>query len=615
MLAGEPPFAGPTAQAIIARHLQDRPRSLRVVRPSIPEYVEEALDIALAKVPADRFATALRFLTALKGEGETVSAVRKARVTRARQRRKTVASLAGVTLLLSLGFWKISMPNSPPFASGREVSGPPALSSIAVLYFDDRSPGGKLDYLSAGLTEDLIDRLAAVKGLRVISPDGIRAYRSKNIPLDSLAKIFDIGTIVTGTLRRAGDRLRASVRLVDAGNGVQLFSGDFERPFRDVLELSDEMAEEVARQLRIRLGEAVQLRERRARTRNATAWDLVLQAEQIRGELLEIPTRDSAAGTRLYLEADSLAALAERLDRSWIEPTLLRGWLAYDLADRAADTRIVERIHQGVEHATRALQKSPGAPEALELRGSLLYRGWVLINQRGIRDTTGQLARAERDLRTAASIPHRHQARALSTLSAVLQYRGKLAEANVAAKRAYETDAYLRDATAIVLRLFDTSLNLKRYGEAADWCERGRRTFPKAWVFRMCQLSLMAWSPSVEPNVEKAWHILGELDAVASPDVLSWAKPQMTMIVAAVIGRATLRDSAERVITRAKSAGGTDPDIPYYEALARMRLGQSDEAARLLQGIIRQTPDDIPLLRSEAPFSSLWDHPRLRMFR
>jgi hypothetical protein len=131
----------------------------------------------------------------------------------------------------------------------------------------------------------------------------------------------------------------------------------------------------------------------------------------------------------------------------------------------------------------------------------------------------------------------------------------------------------------------------------------------------MCQLSLMAWSPSVEPNVEKAWQILAELDTVASHDVLSWVKPQMTMMVAAVIGRATLRDSAERVITRATAAGRTDPDMPYYEALARVRLSQSDQAAQLLQGIIRQTPNFLPLLRSEAAFGSLWNHPRLRMFQ
>jgi serine/threonine protein kinase len=66
MLSGEPPFTGATAQAIIARHLQDRPRSLRVVRPAIPQYIEEAIGVALAKAPAARFGTALRFVAALK---------------------------------------------------------------------------------------------------------------------------------------------------------------------------------------------------------------------------------------------------------------------------------------------------------------------------------------------------------------------------------------------------------------------------------------------------------------------------------------------------------------------------------------------------------------------
>jgi serine/threonine protein kinase len=108
MLAGEPPFTGPTAQAIVARHLSEAPRSLRVVRTAVPEHVEEAIQVALAKVPADRFSTALAFHRALLHEGETVSAVRRARLTRRRRswRWGGLAALAAVAL--SLGFWKFS---------------------------------------------------------------------------------------------------------------------------------------------------------------------------------------------------------------------------------------------------------------------------------------------------------------------------------------------------------------------------------------------------------------------------------------------------------------------------------------------------------------------------
>lgn len=624
MLSGEPPFTGPTAQAIIARHLQDRPRSLRVVRSSIPEHIEEAIGVALAKVPADRFTTAIRFVDALKAEGGIVSAVRRARVSRRRHQRKTAAALAGVAMLVSLGFWKSSVLGTGAVKGSGHASHSPPLSNIAVLYLQDRTESERLGYLVAGLTEDLIDRLAAVKALRVISPDGVRLYRGRDLPLDSLVNLFHVGTVVTGTLSGDAHRLRASVRLIDAVNGVQLFSGTFEKPFGDVLELRDQMADEVARQLRMRLGDVVQLEQRRAGTTSAGAWGLVLQAEQLREEARGLPSRDSAASAARYRRADSLLMQAEKLDPRWTEPTVLRGWLAYDQADRSGgpEDKTTRRSHpsvvmwitRGIQHADRGLRKIPDSPEALELRGSLLYRGWALTSLAGTRDTSQQLERAEQDLRAAASVPHRYQARSLSTLSAVQQFLGKPAEANLSAQRAYETDAYLRDASAIVLRLFDTSLELKRYAEATHWCERGWLTFPKEWVFLMCQLSLMAWSWPMTPDIQKAWGIIIKLDNVAKADDIWWIRPQMTMIMAAVLARASLTDSAERVITRAKTAGAGDPEMPYYEMLARVRLEQPDKAADLLAELIRATPNFLRSLRSDSRLDSLWHNPRLRHF-
>ena len=107
MLSGEPPFTGATAQVIIARHMVDQPRSLRVVRSTVPDHVEEAIRTALAKVPADRYPTAERFVTALRGDGQT-SAVRRSRV--ARRRRWSAGLVGGVALAAGLGLWGFPRP-------------------------------------------------------------------------------------------------------------------------------------------------------------------------------------------------------------------------------------------------------------------------------------------------------------------------------------------------------------------------------------------------------------------------------------------------------------------------------------------------------------------------
>jgi hypothetical protein len=102
MLSGEPPFTGPTAQVIVARHMHDRPRGLRVVRSTVPEQVEDAIQRALAKVPADRYPTAAQFVTALRSEGPTGTTLRARAV---RRRRWSVGLVAGIGLTAALVRW------------------------------------------------------------------------------------------------------------------------------------------------------------------------------------------------------------------------------------------------------------------------------------------------------------------------------------------------------------------------------------------------------------------------------------------------------------------------------------------------------------------------------
>ena len=613
MLAGVPPFTGPTPQSIVARQMADPPPALRVVRPTVPATLEAAIGKGLAKVPADRFATVGAFAAAVvtSADGAAPSGRRRGRV-----------RWAAVAVVVTTGaYFLVRGASGAPDRPAPAPASPPP-SSVAVLYFDDRSDDGRLEHLAAGLTEDLIDQLARVSALRVISPDGVRPFRGRGVPPDSLARSLGVGTLVTGSLTRDADRLRMSVRLIDAATGVQLSSESFEQPLPNVLALRDRLTEEVARQLRMRLGQAVQLRERRLAATVPAAWELLLRAEELRHQAGDLLLQDSVAIRTLLREADSLLRQAERLDHAWPEPTILRGWLAYDLSGwglAPTDTSEVPAaasgavwVARGLGHAERALRTSPASPGALELRGTLRYRGWGIETYTGSHDTTGMLQHAEEDLRAAASSPGSIRPRALSTLSGVLQFSGKLAEANLAARSAFEADAYLADAAAIVTRLFETSLELRRFDEAEQWCDRGRLSFPRNWRFRMCQLSLQAWSPTARPDLSRAWRLLEQLDSLATADERPWLRPQMTMIVATVAAAAGLKDSAERIIAAANAAAPDNPDMPYYEALARVRLAQPAAAARLLGVLLRRTPNFLPILRSQSEFDGLWSDPGLR---
>src|SRR2546428_395430 len=461
MLVGEPPGPDHGVDSLTGR------------RQDVPVGVVRVLRGALARNPNDRFATAGAFAEALGGLIRRSGPMDAAK----RRRRWIAAGAAGVAAVAAI-VWGVGRPQKPP---------PLDPTHIAVLYFDDLSPGGKLSHVAGGITHDLIEALARVPVLRVISPDGVKPFRGLSLAPDSIARALGVGTIVGGTGSVSQDRLRVSFRLVDPTSGAMLSSETFERPQGELFALQDTLTQEVSAALRERLGAEIHARASRAATGSARAWELVQRAGAIHEEF-RLGTGSGAPAERLLL-ADSLAAQAEGEDPNWSEPVVLRGWLAYDLASVpwrgspmkgvAAGVTTQEWLRRALAHADRALRLQPDDPAALELRGTVLYRTWFV---QGGTDSTVSLNDAENDLRAAAQIPSSVQARAWGMLSVALQLQGNMEQALDAAEHAYTADAFLTNARDIVYRLFYASFQLEHYSEAFKWCDTGRRRFPADWL-------------------------------------------------------------------------------------------------------------------------------------
>jgi TolB-like protein len=602
MLAGEPPFTGPTAQALIAKHLHQPVPSVRVTRPTVPVAVDRVIRKALAKVPADRYADSARFAAALaasRGPGPTRIALRR-------------GVIAVVLTLLVGGGARWGFLHWPrPMGRAASSSGPDA-THVAVLYFEHPSDDRTLRDVSSGLTEDLIDQLAQVPGLHVISSRGVSAYRERSVPLDSIARGLAVGTIVTGTVTRSANRLRVSVRFVDAASGNQVRSATLERPWRDLFALRDELAGDVSRFLREQLGQQVQLRQRMAGTTSVAAWELVQQAQRL-GEDARTLYRsgDGPGGDRLTAVADSLLARAEVYDRAWVEPILLRGWLAAEQAGLLGTTFGPTRerwTRAALDHARRVLTLQPGYPPALELRGTLRFRQWLLARGGPSPDTA--VEPAERDLRAAAVPTNPSQGEAWSTLSALLQMRGKLAEANLAAQRAYDADAFLQDASDIVFRLYYTSLDLDREPDALRWCSEGRRRFASDWRFAYCQLTLLLLPGGGVADGERAWRLVADLERLSTPTDRAAYSPRWHMLVAGVLARARRPDSAHAVIARSRASAPHDPEMDYNEAIVRTLLGEHDRALDLLSNFLKAAPQLREYVAADPVFRTLRDDPR-----
>jgi adenylate cyclase len=126
----------------------------------------------------------------------------------------------------------------------------PAISSIAVLPFADMSPGRDQDYLCEGLAEELINALTHIDGLRVVSRTASFQFRGPGADIREIGRQLCVGTLLEGSVRKADDRLRVTVQLIEVGSGYHRWSQRFDRRLDDVFAIEDEIAESVATSLR-----------------------------------------------------------------------------------------------------------------------------------------------------------------------------------------------------------------------------------------------------------------------------------------------------------------------------------------------------------------------------
>ncbi|HUR94744.1 MAG TPA: protein kinase [Gemmatimonadales bacterium] len=634
LLAGQPPFDGPNSRAILARHAMEQVPSIRIVRQSVPEELEDAVMQSLEKTPADRFQK-MSELADLLADLETTVATRRttSRGVPAVRRstsggvkavsRTTPVAILGEKWGTGVRLWSISAALLAvlvvggvavwrlAFGSGASAAEDPSIDKnrIAVLYFENRSGADSLSYLADGLTEALIQELSRVKPLKVISRNGVAPFRNVSAPPDSVGRVLNVGTLVEGTIAQSGDRLRVSVSLLNAATGIEIGSKTLERPREEIFALQDDLTREVAVFLRQRLGEEVQVLERRIGTRSVEAWELLQRAEQmIRGSETLIDAGDADAASRQLFGADSVLMKAEAADPRWITPVTQRGWLAYRQSRLAGsfDKGHYDRWTKlGLGLAERALQLGPTDPDALGLRGTLRYFRWLLNLSPGAEEAAKLLAGAEQDLRRSVEL-NPSQAGAWNFLSHMLMAKSQIPEAKLAALRAYEADPYLRDANKTIWRLFQSSLDLEDGVEAAHWCEEGKRRFSTDPRFAECQLWLFALKDR-DPDVPRAWQLLDEYVRLSPPQLRDFLRLRGQMLVTFALARAGLADSARAVALRSRASAEQDPDreLAYFEALVRSMLGDRDEAFRLLGTYLAINPQ---LRSSMADDQTWWFH-------
>jgi serine/threonine-protein kinase len=455
MLAGEPPYTGPTAQAIAAKHLSGPVPSVCRTRPSVPTAVDRVIQRVLAPVPADRFGTAAEFSHALQpiaatltmspGAGLASARVAPASIApgwepaRALRFMLSTARRPGLALLLSgaaLLIWSLIRAGT---AAG------PAPTRLAVLPFENLGDSADA-YFADGITDELRGKLATVRGLEVVAGKSSNEYRQTTKGLTEIARDLGVQYVLVGKIRRqrggrGPGRVRVSPELIQVtarGVPTTRWAQPFDTGLADVVGLQVVIADRVSQLLNLTPAARVLTGAVVRPTASTEAYDYYLRGNE-HYALETIP--DAQLSIQLYQRAiglDSSFALAwARLSRA----LAFMYWFGGD--------RSVEQLARIERTARRSLALAPDLPEAHVAMGYYAYWG-----RRDYLEALKEFA--------AAAKREPNNAEVVDVVGLVMRRQGRWDEALAGFARAAELDPR---SAGHWLELAQTYFLLRRYQE------------------------------------------------------------------------------------------------------------------------------------------------------
>jgi serine/threonine protein kinase/tetratricopeptide (TPR) repeat protein len=522
MLAGTPPFTGATAQAIQARKVIDTVPRLRTVRENVPEGVEVAIRAALARVPADRYATVADFAAALAHPGLARAPAR----------------------------------------------------SVAVLPFLNLSAVPDNEYFADGITEDVIAQLSKVRSLKVISRTSVMMFKKREQSLKEIGAMLSAATLLEGSVRRVGDRVRIVAQLIDAETDQHLWAETYDRQLTDIFAIQSDVALQIATALRAELSPDEQSRIHREPTRDLQAYQIYLQGRHWFVRHTAEGLRQAVDYFKRAIQKDPGFALAHAdLAQAYTELALASGGglfrpdHAFDLARQSVST-------------------------ALALDGALAEGHCMLGFLRFVRDFDWSAAEAE--FRRALELSP-NSADANDLYGRMLAALGRHEEAIRYVTRAQELDplSHRTDLAAALLRA-------GRYQEALPAAEHavtldpgyGRGHATLGWVYLKLgreEEGLAELRQGAELTLNDAMFLaqLGEAYALTGREM-----------------------EARDVLRRLEERSHEEYVTPYYFAYVHTGLGEYDRAIDYLEQALVERSGGLYGIKASFLFAPLRGHPR-----
>jgi serine/threonine protein kinase/Tfp pilus assembly protein PilF len=494
MLAGEPPLVGASARATIAKQVTEAPRPVRALRPEVPPAAEQALAKALAKAPEERHASVAQFTEALHAQALDELQLR-----------------------------------------------PTLTRTIAVLPFVNASPDPENEYLSDGITDELIDALAKVEGLRVASRTSVFALKGRAQDVRAIGALLGASEVLEGMVRKAGDRLRITAQLSSAEDGRLLWSQRYDRTLHDVFAIQDELARTIVDTLRVTSFADLAAQPARRYTQSVTAYGLYLRGRYAWNKRSQEGVLEAIRFFEQAIAEDPQYALAY---------TGLSDAYALQLDYRSVP--VAEGFALAKHYAREALALDETLPEA---HASL---AWVLF----VYDWHWEEARREfqRSIELDPQYATAHQWYAF-----LLASRGRLDEALVEGHTAQELDP-----TSISVRrtLGWLYYYARRYEQARYHLARAVAMNPAAEeTYRVLGLTL-----AIEGRVDEGERVLRDAT------VMEGASTYTSATLGFALARAGKRADAETVLAELEALAAHEYVSPVAFATLHIGLGNVDQA-------------------------------------
>jgi adenylate cyclase len=334
---------------------------------------------------------------------------------------------------------------APTQTANAVQAGPPAVPhkpSIAVLPFTNMSGDAEQEYFSDGMTEDLITDLSKISALFVIARNSTFAYKGKSVRVQDIGRDLGVRFVLEGSIRKAGNRVRITAQLIDAGSGGHIWAERFDRELTDIFATQDEVVEKIVAALAVNLTQGEAQRLRRRGTASVEAYETWLRAR----ELLSRSRREA------IVQAKAMYRRAIEIDPNFAAPHagLSLATISEYVSDWAADPE--EALDEAERWARRALELDDQEPVSHMALGNLML--WR-------RNHDGALAEFGRMITLDPNFAQGHSATGLA-----LMYAGRSTDALEAFAIAKRLDPH---SPSIVLHFVaQAHFSLGRYEAAVE---------------------------------------------------------------------------------------------------------------------------------------------------